>query len=353
MKEQFRNWKKQGELKITYTDGTGAKKLWVKNQEVLLNEILSILKTYSNQGIILTSRQLYYQLVSRNIIPNAEETYKRICSFLTDGRYAGLIDWSAVEDRGRVPTKPSEWENVKSLIESAVHSYRLPRWSNQDRYVELFCEKQAMESVLKPVAQKFHIYFGVNKGYSSASTMYDLAQRVKEQIENGKKAIVLYLGDHDASGLDMVRDIRERITEFLLNGDSPVLSKELDPYNDAPTGCYCDHDGTVMDIEDKFEVIPLALNMTQIKQYNPPPNPAKMTDPRAKWYIQKYGNKSWELDALEPKVLMQIAEDGIEEHMDLDKYNAWIQREKDEKQALKEFGEKLLKKESKKKKSDN
>ena len=347
--ERFRSWKKKEEIKLTYTDGTGAKQVWVKNQEVLLDEILGILRAYARQGIVLTSRQLYYQLVSRDIIPNAEETYKRVCSFLTDGRYAGLIDWEAIEDRGRVPTKPSEWENVKELIESAVHSYRLPRWSDQDCYVELFCEKQAMESVLKPVAHKFHIYFGVNKGYSSASTMYDLAKRVKEQIESGKKAIVLYLGDHDASGLDMVRDIRERITEFLLEGDDPILSKELDAYNDAPTGCYVDvSTDSIVDIEDKFEVIPLALNMTQIKQYNPPPNPAKMTDPRAKWYIKKYGNKSWELDALEPKVLMQIAEDGIKEYLDVDKYDAWIQREKDEKQALKDFGDKLLKKKKKK-----
>jgi hypothetical protein len=127
VKETFRIWKKQVEIKITYTDGTGAKRLWVKNQEVLLSEILGILRSYSYQNIILTSRQLYYQLVSRDIIPNAEETYKRICTFLTDGRYAGLIDWSAIEDRGRTPSKPSDWKDVKSLIETAVYSYRLPR----------------------------------------------------------------------------------------------------------------------------------------------------------------------------------------------------------------------------------
>lgn len=346
MKEMFRSWKKQETIKITYTDGTGAKKVWIKNQAELLRELTGILLEYADQNITLTSRQLYYQLVSRDIIPNSEETYKRVCSFLTDARYGGLIDWEAIEDRGRVPSIPLEFNDINERIQMALRNFRLTRWKDQDYYVELYCEKQAMESVLKPVADKFHIVFGVNKGYSSASTMYDLAQRVKTKIQEGKKAIVLYLGDHDASGSDMVRDIRERISEFITKGDEPVIN-----YDEYYQGYY-DDEGKEVFLEDKFEVVPLALNMVQIKKYNPPPNPAKMTDPRAKWYIAKYGNKSWELDALEPKVLIKIAEEGIIEYLDVEKYGAWIERENKEKQALKEFAEKLVKKEKKRIKGD-
>ncbi len=323
-KEKFRDWNFRGDIKVKFTDGSGTSNIWQKNQEELLNQIIEIVESYLDQNITLTNRQLYYQLVSRDIIPNADEIYKRICSFLTDARYAGLIDWKAIEDRGRVPEKSSEWDDIKSLINSAVYSYRLPRWQDQKYYVELYCEKQAMESVLKPVAQKYHIYFGVNKGYSSASTMYDLAQRVKDKINEEHPSIILYLGDHDPSGLDMVRDVRERITEFLTVGDDYI-------------------DGINDDDESFFRVIPLALNMEQIKQYNPPPNPAKITDPRAKWYINKYGQKSWELDALEPRVLIAIAENGVREYLDEDKYNKWIARENKEKKALVNFGKKLAK----------
>jgi len=324
-KEKFRNWNFRGDIKVKYTDGSGNKNLWQKNQEELLNQIIEIVDEYFAQDITLTNRQLYYQLVSRDIIPNADEIYKRICTFLTDGRYAGLIDWEAIEDRGRVPEKHSEWENIKSLIESATYSYRLPRWQDQEYYVELYCEKQAMESVLKPVADRYHIYFGVNKGYSSASTMYDLAQRIKDKIKEGKRAIILYLGDHDPSGLDMVRDIHKRICEFLTVGDECI--------------------DIVGDDKDNpfFRIVPLALNMQQIKQYSPPPNPAKITDPRAKWYIKEYGNKSWELDALEPRVLINIAEKGIKGFLDEEKYNYWITREREEKKALEDFGDKLTK----------
>jgi hypothetical protein len=327
MKEKFRDWNFRLDIRVKYTDGTGAQNLWTKNQQQLLEEIVGIVNQYAFQNITLTNRQLYYQLVSRDIIPNAEETYKRICTFLTDARYAGLIDWDAIEDRGRVPHKASEWDDIKSLIETAVYSYRLPRWQDQEYYVELYCEKQAMESILKPVADKYHIYFGVNKGYSSASTMYDLAQRIKKKIEAGKKAVILYLGDHDPSGLDMVRDIEKRITEFLTAGDDVIENVEE---------------------EEWFRIVPLALNMKQIEKYNPPPNPAKMTDPRAKWYIEEYGRKSWELDALEPNVLMSIAVIGVKRFLNEIKYNYWITREEREKEALKKFGSSLLKKERRK-----
>lgn len=324
MREQFREWNFRGNINIRYVDGEGIKGVWTKDQQELLEQIQRIVKAYASQDITLTNRQLYYQLVASDIIPNADKVYKRICKFITDARYAGLVDWDAIEDRGRVPSKHPEWDNIRNLINSAIYSYRLPRWSDQENYVELYCEKQAMESVLKPVADKYHIYFGVNKGYSSASTMYDLSQRIKGKISEGKKAVVLYLGDHDPSGLDMVRDIQKRITEFLIMGDDPV---DLLPDDD-------DEDG-------RFIVVPLALNMEQIKKYNPPPNPAKITDPRAKWYINEHGRKSWELDALEPKVLMSLTEKGIKEFLDREKYDAWKEREDLEKQALVDFGKTL------------
>lgn len=325
-KEKFRTWNFRGDLKVKYCIDRDKKEFdyWEKNQEELLNQIVEIVEYYIGEDIKLTNRQLYYQLVAKDYIPNAMEVYKRFCTFLTDARYGGLVDWDAIEDRGRIPEKHSEWDNIKRLIESATYTYRLPRWKDQDYYVELYCEKQAMESVLKPIAEKYHIYFGFNKGYSSASTMYDLAQRIKEKIQEGKRAVILYLGDHDPSGLDMVRDIHKRICEFLTAGDECldiVGDEEENPY---------------------FKIIPLALNMQQIKKYNCPPNPAKITDPRAKGYIEEHGNKSWELDALEPKVLMKIAEKGIKEFLDEEKYNVWIERENDEKKALEDFGDNLL-----------
>ncbi len=319
--EQFRDWSPKGDIKIKYKDGHGVGQYWTTSQETLLNDILGIIEDFMNQKITLTNRQLYYQLVASELIPNATEIYKRICEFLTDARYGGYIDWDAIEDRGRPRQMHAEWDNVKDFVNDAIQSYRLRRWSDQEYYVELYTEKQSSESILAPIADRYHISFSYNKGYSGAAPFYDLSKRIFRKISGGKDVVLLYAGDHDPSGIDMVRDIKERITEFLTKGD--------DGYD-------------VSAVEMFFHVVPLALNMEQIRQYNPPPNPAKISDPRARKYVEQFGNVSWELDALRPEVLTDIIERGIQRFMDVYKYNSWIEKEKPDKQRLQDFADSLV-----------
>lgn len=208
-----------------------------------------------------------------------------------------------------------EWDNVSDLIDSAVYMYRLPRWKDQSKYIELFTEKDTMYSRLEPLTNKYHIPLCINRGYASSSVIYDLSKRVIEKLEDGKEVILLYIGDHDPSGLDMIKDIEKRLTEFLEDGRDYI--------------------------EPNFKIIHVALTKAQIKKYNLPPNPAKISDPRAKWYVEEHGNVSWEVDAMKPQIMREIVEKEIQKHIDIDKYNKWIKKEEKEKQALKEFGEKL------------
>jgi len=322
MREKFRNWNPREVLSIRYTTPEGHKDTWSCDQRGLLDTIVKITDEYQAKNLVLTQRQLYYQLVAKDIIPNAIEVYKRLSIFTTDARYAGLIDWDAIEDRGRKSERKSQWSGIKELIETAVRSYRRHRWDDQEYYIELFCEKQALEGVLKPIADKYHLHFGSNKGYSSSSAMYELYERVLDQIGNSKKVVILYLGDHDPSGKDMVRDIYTRIREFLIEGDYA-----LDP--------------DVIDKYERFKVHALALTMEQICEFNPPPNPAKIKDPRAKAYIKEFGEISWELDALTPENLVYITENGILQYIELSKYIEVIEQEQRDVKALREFGEKF------------
>jgi hypothetical protein len=228
-----------------------------------------IVNEYTEQGLRLTLRQLYYQLVSRDVIPNVEREYKNLSTLVSDARLAGLMDWNAIEDRIRQPRTVSEFKNLDELVDAALAAYRLPRWGGQKYYVELWVEKDALAGVLEPLAREFHVTMMVNRGYSSQSAMYDSAARF---IEPSRPGILFYLGDHDPSGEDMVRDIADRLDMF---GADVAVNK-------------------------------LALTMAQVRQYNPPPNPAKITDPRAKAYITKFGDSSWEVDALPPNILTQI-----------------------------------------------
>lgn len=90
-----------------------------------IDRMVSIVEEYAQQGLRLTARQLYYQFVSRDLCPNTPAEYKKLTTVLVDARYAGLVDWDSIEDRGRVPDRPSEWRDLNSLVESALRSYRL------------------------------------------------------------------------------------------------------------------------------------------------------------------------------------------------------------------------------------
>lgn len=331
-----------------------------KNQLKIINQII---EEYKKEGYILTLRQLYYQLVSRDIIPNKQSEYAKLSTLLTKGRMAGVVDWSAIEDRNRKPYIPSSWDSPESIVESAIHSYRRDRQEGQNVYIELWVEKDALSGVLKRITEKYHINLIVNKGYSSTSAMYDAYERVKDKLLEKKKVVILYLGDHDASGLDMIRDIRDRTREFVGNSEdvkdkyynldenkqSEVYEELSEKYNDnfeypnlfekeedeeyfEPSKAYA------LDLfENNVEVRPIGLTMEQIKKFNPPPNPAKITDPRAKWYIQKFGRVSWEVDALNPATLHKLVRENVEELIDINLFNEELRKEERDKEKLKTF----------------
>lgn len=264
----------------------------------LCNEVVT---SYQGQGLRLTLRQLYYQLVVRNVVPNTERSYKNLSTLVSDARLAGLMDWEAIEDRVRQPRLPPEFANLGELIEAAISSYRLPRWAGQDYYVELWVEKDALAGVLAPLARKFHVTLMVNRGYSSQSAMHESANRF---LDHEVQPVLLYLGDHDPSGEDMVRDIRDRLLMFGVH---------------------------------RIDVRKIALTMEQVEKYNPPPNPAKITDPRSNGYIAKHGESSWEVDALPPEVLAKIIESHINQFLDGGMMNAIIQQENKDKERLRKL----------------
>ena len=282
-------------------------KNWSGKKRIVFNKIVEIVDEFQTQGYRMTLRQLYYQLVSRDIIANSKAEYAKLSTLLTEARMYGLIDWDFIEDRIRIPKMHGEWSSIESLMDSAVSSYRKRRWIDQDNYLEVWVEKDALSGVLEPITEKYHVSLMVNRGYSSSSAMHDASLRFRRQEAKGKTCYILYLGDHDPSGMDMVRDIRDRLNIF---------------------GC-------------NVEVKRIALNMEQIEQFNPPPNPAKITDPRSTGYIEEFGNTSWELDALSPKDLNDLLDIEIGELIDKEKYNEILKIEDWEKTKIQEAGNQI------------
>lgn len=267
-----------------------------------------IIAEYDAMNLRLTLRQLYYQFVTKNWLTNTERSYKNLGTAISDGRLAGLIDWDAIEDRVRVPRRQSEWDDLRALVDSALWAYRLPRWAGQKFYLELWVEKDALAGVLEPIASEYHVTLMVNRGYSSQSAMYGASKRFLEQIEANKEPVLLYLGDHDPSGEDMVRDVRDRLYLF----------------------------GATVEVKK------VALTMEQVEQYEPPPNPAKLSDSRAAKYVDQHGDESWEVDALPPNVLTDLIRNEIRGYVDLQKMQAVKDKEKVDKDALTKAAEKIV-----------
>lgn len=259
-----------------------------------------IIRKYSAMGLTLTLRQLYYQFVSEDLIPNNLREYKKLGDIIGNARQAGLIDWYAIVDRTRSLRGTSFWDSPDQIISAAARGYVTDRWADQDHHVEVWVEKEALVDVIGRAARTWDLNYFACKGYTSESAMWSAAMRLRDKEEDGKGTVVLHLGDHDPSGIDMTRDIQDRLNDF-----------------GADT-----------------EVIRLALNMDQVSQYQPPPNPAKMTDSRAEGYVAAYGYESWELDALDPELLNQVILDAVDPYLDMAVWEESTARLDAEREAL-------------------
>lgn len=317
-----------------------------------LLQINSVLEDYARQGYKLTLRQLYYQLVTKNIIANKPEEYDKLGNLLTKGRMCGIVDFDAIEDRVRIPRHTYEVDDIDDAISDVEKLYRLDRQAGQENYIELWVEKDAISSILSRKTSYYHIRMMVNRGYSSTTAMFDAYERILKQLSEGKRVNILYIGDHDPSGIHISeKDLFKRLFLMLsVRPTNPVyevinkLSEEeidelLDKYEDNEESR--DEDGYVdatrCFLLDRFKIVPIALTWEQIQLYNPPINPVKIKDPRAKWYIEKYGEYCWEVDALTPTVFHETIDKAILELIDIDKFEAVLEQEKTDKEELKKL----------------
>lgn len=267
----------------------------------LIEKINSVIEEYSAQGYSLTLRQAYYQLVARGIIENNERSYKNTGNLINDARLAGLIDWEAIEDRTRNLKKLPHWSSPASIIESATDQYQKDVWEDQDYYVEVWVEKEALANIVGRISDELDVPYFCCRGYVSQSEMWSASQRLIRKQNEGKTCIIIHLDD--PSGIDMSRDIEERLMMFGVNDDGFLFKR-------------------------------IALNMNQIRTYNPPPNPAKLSDSRCAKYVDQYGDESWELDALEPKVIHDLITENVTMYCDMELVDRIRDRVRSEKKVM-------------------
>jgi hypothetical protein len=258
-----------------------------------IQKVNQIIATYSAQGYSLTLRQVYYQFVARDWLQNTFRNYKNLGNLITDARRAGEIDWRAITDRTRnVKGSYAGHEDPSETINP--YYFGVAMWEGQANRAEVWVEKDALVDVIGRAAGRYGVPYFSCRGYTSDSEVWVAARRLEEYLsETTGDVTILHLGDHDPSGIDMTRDIQDRL-ELFIGGDLGYSAL------------------------NRLEIRRIALNMDQVEQYGPPPNPAKITDSRAKGYMEIHGDESWELDALEPSVLDELIQSNIRPLIDPD-----------------------------------
>lgn len=267
----------------------------------------AIITEYARQGYDLTLRQLYYQFVARDMLRNTMQEYKRLGSLVNDARLAGLIDWAHITDRTRNLHSLSRWDSPGSIVRACAEQYREDLWAGQRYRVEVWIEKEALAGVFQRVCDELRVDMFACRGYTSQSEMWAAGQRLRGILKAKQKPVILHFGDHDPSGLDMTRDIRERLQLFM---GGVVLNR-------------------------------LALNMDQIEEHQPPPNPAKTTDSRYEAYLAEFSEESWELDALEPDLLAGLVRDAVAELRDDDAWETAQEHEEEGRTRLREVADEM------------
>ena len=235
-----------------------------------------VVDTAEAQGYRFTLRRVFYALVSAEIIPNTERAYKNLSATLDKARWEGLLRLDCLEDLGRTASIWESWEDPTDWADEMARRYRTDWWRNDDDAVEVWAEKQAVSSIVRPVCAEFGVTFLACRGFASLTAVVEAAERME-------RGTVFYVGDHDPSGLDMDRDLQVRLER--LGAD--------------------------------VELVRIALTAEQIGEHQLPPQPTKADDSRAFGYSLEHGG-SWELDALPADVLAGLVRDAIESVLPVD-----------------------------------
>src|SRR6516225_5625015 len=242
----------------------------------------TIIDEYIGLGFNLTLRQLFYQFVAPGLLKNLFNEYKRLGTIVRNARDAGLIDWAAIEDRTREVNNHAFWDSPSHIISDDAEAYREDLWAEQHYRPELWIEKDALIGVIESVCTELRVPYFAHRGNNSQTLQYQAGRRFAGYLDQGLTPLVLHLADHDPNGIDMTRDNIERLALYT---------------------------------RAEVEVRRVALNMDQVREYNPPPSFAKETDKRFAAYVREFGTREcWELDAVSPTIiadLIRAEEEGV------------------------------------------
>lgn len=251
----------------------------------------------------LTLRQIYYQLVGTDVIVNTAKSYGNLTGHLTKLREGGVVPWESMEDRHRVFKRYSGWPSKSAFVadefDSFLEGFRLDTMATQPVRPEIWIEKDALYSIVSPIADEYHVDLVVSKGFTSADFRHKCEQRILQRQRCGQDTHILWFGDQDPSGREMLPSLLRKLGLPASGGTHVAITPE------------------------------------QIREYDLPNDPTagKAGDSRFTNYVREYGRLFVEIDALATRdnlpTLQQLVRDSIEAQLDMDEFEAQREVETD------------------------
>jgi hypothetical protein len=223
----------------------------------------------------LSVRGVFYRVISAGAVEKSEKAYGAVQREVLKLRRSGILPYEWIADGTRWQVKQPSWDTARDALDDAISSYRRSMWHNQNVYVEVWSEKEAIASIVSPTTDEWDVPLMIARGFASESFLWSTANTIRRQGQDGKDALIYQLGDHDPSGLAAWQHVQTRLAEF------------------AP------------DVDIHFER--LAVTEAQIAEYNLPTRPTKTTDSRAKNFV----GDSVEVDAIPTSILRSVVDDAI------------------------------------------
>ena len=252
---------------------TSSKKVRGMAQKSL--DLINAMAAIAEDAQPITGRGVGYKLFTAGLIPSmARSEMQRVYRLLKQAREEDIIPWDWIVDEAREFEQVASWDDPEEFAQSISRQYRLDFWKQQPERCEVWSEKGTLRGVLAPVLDEYGVGFRVMHGFSSATVVHDIADDYDD-----RPLTALYVGDWDPSGLYMSEcDLPDRLDKY---GGYHVETKRI------------------------------ALTQEQLAALPFFPASDKRKDPRYKWFIENFGNRCWEIDALDPNMLRDRVEEEI------------------------------------------
>ena len=252
---------------------TSSKKVRGMAQKSL--DLINAMAAIAEDAQPITGRGVGYKLFTAGLIPSmARSEMQRVYRLLKQAREEDIIPWDWIVDEAREFEQVASWDDPEEFAQSVSRDFRLNFWKQQPERCEVWSEKGTLRGVLAPVLDEYGVGFRVMHGFSSATVVHDIADDYDD-----RPLTALYVGDWDPSGLYMSEcDLPDRLDKY---------------------GGY------------HVETNRIALTQEQLAALPSFPASDKRKDPRYKWFIENFGNRCWEIDALDPNMLRDRVEEEI------------------------------------------